>query len=160
MDARITAASRAIAPVAPILNYGPNGEAYERNGPEAQWGEGAAAARTYDARLHHAVPVVLRGVMQPPNPFLPAHHERWGAYFWLVTDHERVRILLGPVQPFTPRALRLVPDDAVDVLGYRIHLHEEDAVVAAMVVHGRERAVLLDAERHRVGGPRPGTSVT
>lgn len=152
MDARITEPSRAIGPVAPILRHGPTGEFYEHHSPEAVWGEGVAAAHTYDARLRGAALVALSGTMQPPNPLLPAHHERWGAYFWLVTEHERVRVLLGPVRPFTPRALRLVPEDEVDVFGYRVHLHEEDVVVAAMVVHGRDRAVLLDADRRRIGG--------
>lgn len=152
MDARITEASRAIAPVLPVLNHGPSGEAYTRNGPEATWGQGPPTTPPYDARLRDATGVALSGRMQPPNPLMPQHHERWGAYFWLVTAQARVRVLLGPERPFTPRALRLVPGDEVDVFGYSVHLHEEDVVVAAMVVHGHDRAVLLDADRHRVGG--------
>ena len=149
--------ARAIAPVASILHHGPTGQSFEHDGPEARWGEGADAARAYDARARSGAPVWLRGHAEPPTPFVPPHHERWGAYVWLRTPDERVRVLLGPVQPFTAPALRLQAGDEVEVFGYRIHEHEEDVIVAATVAHGREQAVLLDDERHRLGmsGPQP-----
>lgn len=144
---------RPVAPVARVLHHGPTGQSYEHDGPEARWGEGAEAARGYDARARDGAPVVLRGRVEAPSPFAPAHPERWGAFVFVRTEAERVRVLLGPVAPFTAPALRLHAGDAVEVFGYRVHLHEEDAVVAAVVSHGRDRAVLLDAARHRLLAP-------
>lgn len=137
-----------------ILHHGPTGEAFERGGPEARWGEGTEAAEAYDARARRAMLVVLAGHVEPLTSFVPPHPERWGAYFWLRTSQERVRVLLGPVPPFLAPALRLHPGDEVEVVGYRIHLHEEDVLVAAVVFHGRERAVLLDGHgRRQAPGP-------
>jgi hypothetical protein len=141
----------AVSPVMPVLHHGPHGEAYERDGPEARWGEGKAAAAAYDARIRDAAAVRLRGEVRPPTPFVPPHHERWGAYFWLAGDHGLTRVLLGPVPAFRAPALRVAPHDAVEVVGYPVHLHGEDALVAAHVRKGRETAVLLDAGRRRPG---------
>ena len=39
-------------PGRPRLGHGPTGESYERNGPEARWGEGAEAAAVAHGRTH------------------------------------------------------------------------------------------------------------
>ena len=113
------------------LHHGPAGHAYEHVGPEARWGEGGVPPARRPARLG--------GRARGPTPFVPAHHERWGAFFWLLpAGAPPLRVLLGPMpaagEPWLP------PDgDAVEVLGHLAHLHGEDVLVASAVVHAGRR---------------------
>lgn len=127
-----------LGPVRPIdashppLHYGPSGQAYAHNGPEAQWGGGAAAAPT----PHLAC---VRGHARGPTPFVPAHHERWGAFLWVLCAGEPpLRVLLGPMpaagEPWLP------PDgEAIAVFGRRARLHGEDVLIASSLIHAGRR---------------------
>lgn len=143
-----------IAPAAALFEHGPAGERHARGGPEATWGGGFVAAELAEGAVRWDAPVTLRGVVRGPTPFVAPHHERWGAYFWLVQPHDVVRVLLGPFRPGKPAGpgLRLLAGDVVEVRGYPVHAHHDQALLAAHLTRGADHVALLDDARRRLPG--------
>lgn len=126
---------RAIAPVSEILHHGPTGESYERDGPEARWGNGLAQAET----PAHA---------EQASPDAHVHSDIGLTHVLYESAAESHHILLGPLAGHVWPGMDEDPDldrKSVDVQGWELPQNGLGACyIRSIAMHHHEPATRLE----------------